>query len=331
MDLVFPEGGRGLPPEGLPPDFFDRPRTFWEIKEALGLDSPSTAKFLWREAWEGRLSADSWAPLRRAIEEGFALRELPRDLPVRREIAGRPGSPRRNIPRAIRDRWRGGPPAPGAWFSLTADGAFPAAGFDPLEEAELDRDRVRLLLARWGVLCRPLLEREEAPLTWARLLPAIRRLELAGELTAGRFFAGINSLQFAAPSILGELEGAESERRIYWMNAADSASPAGLSISGMDRRLPARLSTSRLCFRGTELLALSGREGKTAEIFIAPEDPDLGEALAFLSHPRRRPVHPERKTAIETINGKSAAASPYAEALKALGFLPDRGKLVLWE
>jgi ATP-dependent Lhr-like helicase len=329
MDLVFPAGNQDIPDSGLPPDFFHRPRTFWELKEALGLDSPAAEEFLWKEAWEGRLSADSWEPLRRGIEGGFSPRELP-VLPDRREMKRPPGSLRRSIPRALRDRWRSGAPVPGSWFSLAADEGLPSAGLDPLEEEELDRDRVRLLLSRWGVLCRPLLDREEAPLSWGRLLPVMRRLELAGELVAGRFFTGINSLQFAAPSILGELEEAESEGRIYWMNAADSASPAGLAISGMDRRLPARLPASRLCFRGTELLALSGREGKTVQVFMSPEDPDLPEALAFLSFPRRRPVHPERKVTIETINGQSAAAGPYGEALKAMGFLPDRGKLMLW-
>jgi ATP-dependent Lhr-like helicase len=330
MDLVFPEGGRSGPVSALPPDFFHRPRTFWEIKEALGQDSPSTVRFLWVEAWGGRLSTDSWEPLRRGIEEGFIAPELSlRDFPDRREGAGPPGLSRRSVPRAIRDRWRRGPPAPGAWFSLAADESFPA-DLDPLDEEELDRDRVRLLLARWGVLCRPLLDREAAPLSWARLLPVMRRLELAGELAAGRFFAGINSLQFASPAILGELEGAEAERRIYWMNASDSASPAGLAISSLDSRLPARLPTSRLCFRGAELLAVSYRDGKKTELFIGPDDPDLSEALAFLSFPRRRPVHPERKAAIETINGQSAAASPYAETLKAMGFLPDRGNLVYW-
>jgi hypothetical protein len=37
-----------------------------------------------------------------------------------------------------------------------------------------------------------------------------------------------------------------------------------------------------------------------------------------------------RKTVIEKINGVSASRSPYGETLKALGFLPDRDKLILW-
>jgi ATP-dependent Lhr-like helicase len=317
----------------LAPTFFDFPRDFWEIKEALGLDSPSCARALWEEVWKGRLSADSWEPVRRGVVRGFVPREetaLPAALPLRSK----------RLPRVLRDRWRTGPPVPGRWFSLEPDygegfatGAYAAGGLaalDPLEEEELAKDRVRLLLKRWGVLCRPLLEREDPHLSWARLLPAIRRLELAGEVMAGRFFSGINSLQFAAPQIPQELEEAEGERAVYWMNAADPASPAGLSLEGLDPRLPPRRQNTRLCFRGSQLLAIAGREGRELALFIPPEDPALGDVLAFLSFPRTRAVNPAVKITLERINGRPAASGEYAAALKAGGFLPDRGKLILW-
>jgi ATP-dependent Lhr-like helicase len=199
-----------------------------------------------------------------------------------------------------------------------------------LEEEELNRDRVRLLLSRWGLLCRPLLEREEGPLSWSRLLPAIRRMELAGEIAAGRFFAGINSLQFAPPAAARELEAAESARGIYWMNAADPASPCGLAAEGLDPRLPSRLASSRICCRGGDLAAVSRRQGRELHVFVPPEDPGLGEILSFVKIPRLRAIRPETRIVLETVNGQTAAASPYAPALKALGFLSDRGKLTLW-
>ena len=199
-----------------------------------------------------------------------------------------------------------------------------------LEEEELKRDRVRLLLDRWGLLSRPLLEREVPCLSWSRLLPAMRRMELAGELMVGRFFGGINSLQFASPRIAEELEEAEAERGIYWMNATDPASPAGLDVQGILPEGTRRLASTRLCFRGAELLAISSRGGKDLAIFISPDDPDIGEALAFLKFPRTRRVQPENKIIIEKINGKTAAACAYFSALSALGFVKDRGKMVLW-
>jgi hypothetical protein len=65
-------------------------------------------------------------------------------------------------------------------------------------------------------------------------------------------------------------------------------------------------------------------------VFIRPGCPELPAALEFLTVPRTRQVHPQGKILIETINGEPAAASPYREALTERGFLPDRGKLVLW-
>jgi ATP-dependent Lhr-like helicase len=309
----------------IDPHFFDRPRDFWEIKEALSAGSRETAEFLWNTAWKGSLSADSWEPVRRGFETGF--------IPEEKEMEKDPGVPRgypfgsrgRSIPRALREKWRDGPPVRGLWYSL-----IPDYSPDPFEEEELKRDRVRLLVKRWGILCRPLLEREQSEFSWAALLPAMRRMELAGELSAGRFFSGINSLQFAPPYIERDLEAAEALSNVYWINAADPASPAGLDAEGLDPRLPSRSSSNRLCFKGSELIAVSLKSGKEACIFIGPDDPDLPKIAAFFSAPKTRKVLPEKKIVIETINGKSAASSEYAEAFKAGGFIQDRGKFFLW-
>jgi ATP-dependent Lhr-like helicase len=329
-DAPSPDFTRGGDfPETLPDDFFDRPRNFWEIRDALGASGLRCTEALWREVWRGSLSADSWEPLRRALEGGFVS-------PVPREEAPAFSGRTRRIPRALRDRWRQGPPVGGSWFAL---GEGPGEGDGPagaplLEEEELGRDRVRLLLRRWGVLCRPLLEREAPAFSWSRLLPVMRRMELAGELRAGRFFGGLNSLQFAGPGIEEELEAAEAEGGIYWMNAADPASPAGLDISGLSplsgASLPDRRPASRFCFRGGEPLWVSNRGGKDLEIFLSPEDPDLLQALRLLTVPRTRAVLPERKLVVERINGQPAASGVFTGPLRELGFFPDRGRLFLW-
>jgi ATP-dependent Lhr-like helicase len=346
LDMVLPVSKTPHFSGKLPAEFFDIPRSFWEIKDALiqnkktqeaGLSAvndagiSSTAQALWDEVWSGNLSADSWEPIRRALESGFASAE-----PVYQSHSDVATHSRRaqRLPRAIRERWRTGAPVKGNWFSLNADDMDSVDSWDysPLEEEELNRERVRLLLARWGILARPFLEREEPLLSWSRLLPAMRRMELAGELVVGRVFSGINSLQFASPRIAEELEEAETERGIFWMNAADPASPAGLAIEGITAHETSirRIPSTRLCYRGTELLAISNRGGKELEILISPDDPDIAEALVFLKIPKTRRVQPETKIVIEKINGITAAKSVYASALAAMGFVKDRGKLVLW-
>jgi ATP-dependent Lhr-like helicase len=326
-DLVLPErSGEEEPPELFLAHraFFERERDFWEIREALGLDTRSCAEVIWNFVWQGLLSSDTWESVRRFVERGAVPKIFPEERaspPFPRRLPGGFGGLPRRIPRALRDRWREGPPIPGRWFSLEPDGEFA----DPLDEENLNRERIRLLLDRWGVLARPLLEREAPCLSWAKLLPVIRRMELAGELYSGRFFAGINSLQFAAPGVEKELLIAENETGLYWMNACDPASPAALDLEGFPFPLPSRLPGVRLCFRGTSLMYVSAKNGRELELFFSPEDPGARRIMAFLLSPRG-----PRKTIIEKINGVSASRSPYNEILKTLGFLPDRDKLVFW-
>ena len=353
MDLIIPldsASSRPLLFSGkLENGFFDTLRNFWEIKEALAAGDSgigSVTEALWEEVWKGNLSSDSWEPLRKALEIGFTSAESSMNA----RLAGSGDHPgmgssvigRRSlrVPRALRERWRSGPPVRGNWFSLSGDGLGPEKA-DILEEDELNRERVRLLLGRWGILARPLLERESSALLWSKLLPTIRRMELAGELVTGRFFDGVNSLQFATPRIAEELEKADTALGIYWMNAADPASPAGLTIQGIistnkstygsDPVIIRRLPSTRLCFRDSELIAISNKGGREIEIFIPPDDPDIAGGLAFIKFPRVRRIQPEMKIVIEKINGSSAARSPYSSILVDTGFVKDRGKLILWQ
>jgi hypothetical protein len=112
-----------------------------------------------------------------------------------------------------------------------------------------------------------------------------------------------------------------AKKPLYWMNAADPAGPAALSP---------RTAASRLCFRGTELIAVSERGGKGLRILISPGDPALPEALGFLLVPRTRKVMPVNKISLQEINGEPASASPYSGILTGLGFIADRKSLLYW-
>jgi ATP-dependent Lhr-like helicase len=304
--------------------FFNRPRDFWEIKNELAIGSRTCAEALWREVWQGALTSDSFDPVRRGIERGFVPKEI--DVPQPTETV-LPFGRQRRIPSALKNRWRNGAPVHGNWFSLIME---EESEIDPIGEDALNRDRVRLLLDRWGILCRPLLEHEAPPFLWSKLLPAMRRMELAGELTAGRFFAGINSLQFASPSIAAELEQAESFSAIYWMHATDPASPAGLEIDGLGYPLCARSANNRLYYRGVNLIAISCKNGREMQILIKADDPDMEQLTGLLKIPRTRSVLPEKKITIEKINGEPAAQSDYAAHFKTGGFVSDRGRLIFW-
>ncbi|HAF24335.1 MAG TPA: hypothetical protein DCK93_15755, partial [Blastocatellia bacterium] len=63
----------------------------------------------------------------------------------------------------------------------------------------------RILLKRYGVVFKRLLEREGIALPWRVLLRIYHRLEARGEIRGGRFVAGISGEQFALPEAVGML------------------------------------------------------------------------------------------------------------------------------
>ncbi|MCL2277156.1 MAG: DEAD/DEAH box helicase [Treponema sp.] len=315
----------------LASSFFLRPRDFWEIKNELNTDSVKCAQALWNEVWNGALTADSFDPVRKGIDNGY----IPKEMDITRftqleRLAdnSRPFNRSSRVPSALKNRWRQGAPVCGNWYSILPEDN--AAADDPMEEDMLNRDRVRLLLSRWGILARPLFENESAVFSWSRLLPVMRRMELSGELVTGRFFSGINSLQFASPSIARDLEQAQEFGEIYWMNAADPASLAGLDIGGLKHKLCARSQNNRIYFKGSALIAVSAKNGKELQIKIKENDPDIASLIALFKIPRIRAVSAEKKIVVEKINGDDAARSVYAYAFMDQGYINDRGRLIFW-
>ena len=70
----------------------------------------------------------------------------------------------------------------------------------------------RILLSRYGVVFKRLLEREGVALPWRVLLRIYHRLEARGEIRGGRFVAGISGEQFALPEAVGMLRAIRRTR-----------------------------------------------------------------------------------------------------------------------
>src|SRR5205814_9066433 len=64
---------------------------------------------------------------------------------------------------------------------------------------------VRVLLRRYGVVFRRLLERESLGASWYELGRIYRRWEARGEIRGGYFVGGISGEQFALPEAIGSL------------------------------------------------------------------------------------------------------------------------------
>ncbi len=318
---LLPEGGASL--------------DFWSIRERSGLSSGAAARRLWAEAWKGLVASDSFRDLREGIANGFGedLPEAP-DRPAAEAEGGAKiayGAPRR-VPRALRERWRGGAPMGGRWYRLdleeTEDGPEP----DALDELGLDAARVRALAGRFGLLCRSMLEREAPGLRWAELFPAMRRLELSGELLSGRFFEGIEGPQFldaeALPAFLA-LDRPD-EPRPAWVNALDPAAAGLYAPSARPDSLPSRAATSRICVSSGRVIAVSTRSYRELSVSIEVSDPRLPAVLSLFGAARGRDAAPERRIALDSLNGEDAAGSRYRDALLEAGFEVDRRRVVLW-
>jgi ATP-dependent Lhr-like helicase len=79
-------------------------------------------------------------------------------------------------------------------------------------DPETAENVARILLKRYGVVFKRLLEREGIALPWRVLLRIYHRLEARGEIRGGRFVAGISGEQFALPEAVGMLRAIRRSR-----------------------------------------------------------------------------------------------------------------------
>ena len=200
----------------------------------------------------------------------------------------------------------------GNWYRVP----FPEPSRDPLEREERSKDRARLLLARYGIVFRELLQRELPAFRWSGVFRSLRLMELAGETVAGYFFHGIPGPQFVSHQALQAFIRDLPEDAVFWVNAMDPASPCGLQLDGLRGALPKRAPGTHIVFHGTRTVAVTERNGRSVTLHAPPDAPRILEYLGPLRHLLSRSFQPLSRITIETINGESAAQSPYVDALR---------------
>ena len=133
-------------------------------------------------------------------------------------------------------------------------------GTPPISGEAVERI-ARILLRRWGVVFRRLLDREGLTIPWREMLRTYRRLEARGEIRGGRFVAGPSGEQFALPDAVGLLRSirrAPAEGTLVSVSAADPMNLVGIITPG------GRVSTiasNRILYRdGFPIAVLEGGE-----------------------------------------------------------------------
>ena len=127
--------------------------------------------------------------------------------------------------------------------------------FPPVEDHWESVEHIaRVLLKRYGVVFRKLLELESNLPGWRDLHYIYRRMEARGEVRGGRFVNGFSGEQFALPDAVGALRRIERKRddALLSVSAADPLNLSGVILPG--ERTPA-LGKNRILFRNGNLIA----------------------------------------------------------------------------
>ncbi|HBN23033.1 MAG TPA: hypothetical protein DD412_07330 [Holosporales bacterium] len=86
----------------------------------------------------------------------------------------------------------------------------------------------RIILSRYGVVFRKLLEKESFALLWRALVRVLRLLELRGEVRGGRFVEGVTGEQFALPEAVASLRDMRRKNKTGELVSLSASDPLNL-------------------------------------------------------------------------------------------------------
>ncbi len=256
------------------------------------VDTIQANKLWWDAVWSGSITADSLTPLRQGLQRNFQLTAA--GSGSSRTVSGARRRARNTV-----NVW------PGNWQLVPA--AAPET--DPLTELEECRERVHLLLDRYGIINREIANREGAKLRWSAIFRALRIMELSGEVLQGLFFKQLSGPQFISQRAFNRLLQNEKPPQHFWCSAVDPVSPCGLALDWPE--LPQRRPQNYLSFYQGQLALVIENLGRRLHFFIEPQDNAVDQILAPCVHI----ASTRGNIQVEEINGESARQSPYTPAL----------------
>ncbi|HEV2965814.1 MAG TPA: hypothetical protein VGW97_02795, partial [Chthoniobacterales bacterium] len=137
----------------------------------------------------------------------------------------------------------------GRWSLIRKEPVAQSNGADSVGRDIALEKFARVLLRRYGIVFRRLLERESLNATWYELGRIYRRLEARGEIRGGYFIAGMSGEQFALPEAIGLLRSirkAAPSHELITLSAADPLNLQGILTPGS--RIAA-FTANRISFR----------------------------------------------------------------------------------
>ncbi len=293
---------------------------FRQIVEAVlaqvRADEASIAEAVWDLVWEGKLTGDTFAPLRALVGTGRSTHRAARSVP-RARYGRRPrlaAVQQAQLRAAQVSRIATDSRMAGRWSALESPDP------DPTARAALEAE---ILLDRYGVLTRGSVMAEEAPGGFARPYRVLTQLEEAGRVRRGYFVEGLGASQFATAPAVDRLRAGTPDSRTLVLAACDPANVFGAALPWPAARgeghRPARRAGALVVIRDGELLVYAERGARTLLTFT-----DDAAALEVAAQALAEVVRTGRLSGltITTVDGQPLLGSPHPiqEALRNNGF-----------
>ncbi len=297
---------------------------FRQLSDHVGsTDDSALQSALWELVWAGRLSNDTFAPLR-ALLNSTATRSAPSHRSPRR-------TPRlrsyRQFERPSLPTRTGPPTAGGRWSRL------PELEPDPTVRAHATAD---VLLERYGVLTRGSVMNEGVPGGFATMYKVLTGFEDSGRCRRGYFVDSLGGAQFSTSDVVDRLRSYDEPKKeaaAVVLASCDPANPYGAALPwpkaggayhGLGERTdettkhrPGRKAGALVVLVRGELTMFVERGGKSVLTFGENPD-DIGAAATALAATVRRGG--VDKLLVERIDGHDIHGTDFAKTLTAAGF-----------
>jgi ATP-dependent Lhr-like helicase len=297
---------------------------FSEIHAAVGGGFPGdTVDALWQLAWSGKITNDTFYPLRKLLR--------PEDRKRKHEAFDdeRPGSP--GYLRRLRSRTSTGQ-AHGRWSLL---GQRITVALTPTQwTANISQQ----LLQRHGIVMRETAIAESIPGGYNTIYPALKTMEDRGWVRRGMFVAGLGAAQFAMPAAVDMLRSLRIDpatAEVLHLSATDPANPYGSLIpwpriegesdEPLTHHSMARTAGALVILINGQLAAFLRRRSPAIRIFLPEAEPErshfaraLAQKLADLAIRR---LNRRQGMLIGEINNAPARENFLAAHLEEAGFV----------
>lgn len=292
-----------------------------QLRQITGAENEqSVVEALWNLTWSGRVTNDTFAPVRTLLTGGSQAHRVSRRTPRARLYRG---AAVRTVAASVPPR----PPAIGGRWSLLPE-PEPDASVRATASASL-------LLDRYGVVTRGAVQSEGVPGGFAQVYRILAGFEEAGHCRRGYVIEKLGAAQFAASATvdrLREFAGLPDPAplRPVTLAATDPANPYGAALAwpaleGVGHR-PGRKAGGLVVLVDGSLTLYLERGGKSALAFTDDEDRLTAAARDLAATARARRLD---TLTIEQVNGAFVYSSPVGKALRDAGFVESPRGLTL--